>query len=319
MVDAEFAVQFLVLSEAKAHPELVPNVGNIALLLRAEAAGAAARGRGPRRGRGLSRTAPRAASGPAQRGTDAGADELAGGRARGHAGAVEGGVWPGRTCVARAIALVAARRWCCWPAARADRAAAAPHRARRPDANPPSGLGQVPDAEPRVEAIRGSGGTSKPVHGARPLLRADHRRPAVPRKRPRPRGTAASSTRQSTASGEPYDMYAMTAAHKTLAAAELRAGAQPGQRPRGDRAGERPRALPRRPRHRPELHRGAQARPAARRRAGGDRAHHQRGHPHRCLAARRTMRPVAGAAGAPGRRSQRQQCRRRTASRCPRR
>ena len=39
MVDAEFAVQFLVLSEAKAHPELVPNVGNIALLLRAEAAG----------------------------------------------------------------------------------------------------------------------------------------------------------------------------------------------------------------------------------------------------------------------------------------
>jgi len=39
MVDAEFAVQFLVLSEAKAHPELIPNVGNIALLLRAEAAG----------------------------------------------------------------------------------------------------------------------------------------------------------------------------------------------------------------------------------------------------------------------------------------
>lgn len=39
MVDAEFAVQFLVLSEAKAHPELVPNVGNIALLQRAEAAG----------------------------------------------------------------------------------------------------------------------------------------------------------------------------------------------------------------------------------------------------------------------------------------
>lgn len=39
MVDAEFAVQFLVLSAAKAHPELVPNVGNIALLLRAENAG----------------------------------------------------------------------------------------------------------------------------------------------------------------------------------------------------------------------------------------------------------------------------------------
>ena len=39
MVDAEFAVQFLVLSQAQAHPELVPNVGNIALLHRAEAAG----------------------------------------------------------------------------------------------------------------------------------------------------------------------------------------------------------------------------------------------------------------------------------------
>jgi glutamate-ammonia-ligase adenylyltransferase len=39
MVDAEFAVQFLVLSQAAAHPELVPNVGNIALLQRAEAAG----------------------------------------------------------------------------------------------------------------------------------------------------------------------------------------------------------------------------------------------------------------------------------------
>jgi glutamate-ammonia-ligase adenylyltransferase len=39
MVDAEFAVQFLVLSEARHHPELVPNVGNIALLRRSEAAG----------------------------------------------------------------------------------------------------------------------------------------------------------------------------------------------------------------------------------------------------------------------------------------
>ncbi|ROZ79107.1 bifunctional [glutamate--ammonia ligase]-adenylyl-L-tyrosine phosphorylase/[glutamate--ammonia-ligase] adenylyltransferase [Ramlibacter sp. WS9] len=39
MVDAEFVVQFLVLSQAAAHPELVPNVGNIALLQRAEACG----------------------------------------------------------------------------------------------------------------------------------------------------------------------------------------------------------------------------------------------------------------------------------------
>lgn len=39
MVDAEFAVQFLVLAQARRYPELVPNVGNIALLQRAEAAG----------------------------------------------------------------------------------------------------------------------------------------------------------------------------------------------------------------------------------------------------------------------------------------
>ncbi|MFT4191861.1 MAG: bifunctional [glutamate--ammonia ligase]-adenylyl-L-tyrosine phosphorylase/[glutamate--ammonia-ligase] adenylyltransferase [Comamonas sp.] len=39
MVDAEFAVQFLVLADAARHPELVPNAGNIALLQRAEAAG----------------------------------------------------------------------------------------------------------------------------------------------------------------------------------------------------------------------------------------------------------------------------------------
>jgi glutamate-ammonia-ligase adenylyltransferase len=39
MVDAEFAVQFLVLSRAAEHRELIPNVGNIALLQRAEAAG----------------------------------------------------------------------------------------------------------------------------------------------------------------------------------------------------------------------------------------------------------------------------------------
>ena len=38
MVDAEFAVQYLVLSQSAHHPELIGNVGNIALLQRAEAA-----------------------------------------------------------------------------------------------------------------------------------------------------------------------------------------------------------------------------------------------------------------------------------------
>ena len=39
MVDAEFSVQLLVLSHSAAHPELLDNVGNIALLQRAQAAG----------------------------------------------------------------------------------------------------------------------------------------------------------------------------------------------------------------------------------------------------------------------------------------
>ena len=39
MVDAEFAVQYLVLSQSAQHPDLIANVGNIALLQRAEAVG----------------------------------------------------------------------------------------------------------------------------------------------------------------------------------------------------------------------------------------------------------------------------------------
>ncbi|MCX7256081.1 MAG: bifunctional [glutamate--ammonia ligase]-adenylyl-L-tyrosine phosphorylase/[glutamate--ammonia-ligase] adenylyltransferase [Polaromonas sp.] len=50
MVDAEFAVQFLVLSQSGAHPELLDNVGNIALLQRAEAAGLLPGGIGQRAG-----------------------------------------------------------------------------------------------------------------------------------------------------------------------------------------------------------------------------------------------------------------------------
>lgn len=46
MVDAEFVVQFLVLSQSGSHPELIANVGNIALLQRAETAGLLAPGVG---------------------------------------------------------------------------------------------------------------------------------------------------------------------------------------------------------------------------------------------------------------------------------
>ena len=83
------------------------------------------------------------------------------------------------------------------------------------DANPPGNLDRVPDAEPRVEPIRAGGGTSKPyvVLGQSYVPIADDR-PF------RERGLASWYGRkfhsQSTASGEPYDMYGMTAAHKTL-------------------------------------------------------------------------------------------------------
>ena len=84
-----------------------------------------------------------------------------------------------------------------------------------PGANPPSGLNQTPDAEPRIEPVRSSGGTSKPytVLG-RSYVPITDDRPV------RESGLASWYGRkfhsQSTASGEPYDMYAMTAAHKTL-------------------------------------------------------------------------------------------------------
>jgi rare lipoprotein A len=84
-----------------------------------------------------------------------------------------------------------------------------------PDANPPAGLGQVPDAEPRVEAIRSGGGTSKPY-----VVLGRSYVPITDDRRWRETGLASWYGRkfhsQATASGEPYDMYAMTAAHKTL-------------------------------------------------------------------------------------------------------
>ena len=82
-------------------------------------------------------------------------------------------------------------------------------------AQAPSDLSQLQDAQPRVETVRSSGGTAKPytVLG----------RSYVPITDDRPfRESGLASWygtkfhAQSTASGEPYDMYAMTAAHKTL-------------------------------------------------------------------------------------------------------
>lgn len=83
-----------------------------------------------------------------------------------------------------------------------------------PGANPPPGLAALPDAEPRIDAIR-PGGANKPYQA----LGRDY----VPITRDLPfseRGLASWYGRQfhgrRTASGETYDMYAMTAAHPTL-------------------------------------------------------------------------------------------------------
>jgi rare lipoprotein A len=83
-----------------------------------------------------------------------------------------------------------------------------------PPASPPPNLAQVPDAEPRIEALR-VGGPNKPyvVLGQRyePMTRD------LPLQE---RGGASWYGRKfhgrPTASGEVYDMFAMTAAHKTM-------------------------------------------------------------------------------------------------------
>ena len=81
-----------------------------------------------------------------------------------------------------------------------------------PGANPPPNLARIADAEPVIEPIR-SGGANKPYQA----LGRDY----VPITRDVPfseRGLASWYGRafqgKRTASGEPYDMYAMTAAHR---------------------------------------------------------------------------------------------------------
>ena len=83
-----------------------------------------------------------------------------------------------------------------------------------PGTDPPAGLAGRPDAEPRIEPIR-LGGANKPYQ----VLGRSY----VPETRDVPfreRGLASWYGRKfhgrMTSSGEPYDMYAMTAAHPTL-------------------------------------------------------------------------------------------------------
>lgn len=83
-----------------------------------------------------------------------------------------------------------------------------------PGTNPPSDLAQRPDAQPRVEPLR-SGGPNKPYE----VLGQRH----VPLTGDLPLNESGGASwygrkfhGQPTASGEIYDMYAMTAAHKTM-------------------------------------------------------------------------------------------------------
>jgi rare lipoprotein A len=83
-----------------------------------------------------------------------------------------------------------------------------------PDANPPPALEQVPDAEPRVEPLR-IGGPNKPYE-----VLGESYTPITADKPLRELGLASWYGRKfhgrPTSSGELYDMYAMTAAHKTM-------------------------------------------------------------------------------------------------------
>lgn len=108
----------------------------------------------------------------------------------------------------RPVANVAA-----WALALLLAACATPER-DGPHDRPPPGLDRVPDAEPRIEPVR-SGGPNKPyeVLGRRYVPLAGD--PPLAEQ-----GLASWYGRKfhgrPTASGEPYDMFAMTAAHKTM-------------------------------------------------------------------------------------------------------
>ncbi len=108
-------------------------------------------------------------------------------------------------------------RWATWTAACAAAVLAGCASAPRdgPPRNPPAGLAQTPDAEPRVEPVRAEGGTSRPYTVAgRSYTPITDDRPLVERGLASWYGQGFHA--RATANGEPYDMYAMTAAHRTM-------------------------------------------------------------------------------------------------------
>ncbi len=118
---------------------------------------------------------------------------------------------PGRAGLAGCTLIAAALLAAC-----ASRPPAPPPAAERdgPAARAPAGLERVPDAEPRVEPLR-SGGPNKPYE-----VLGQSYTPSTGDRALRETGLASWYGRKfhglPTASGEPYDMYAMTAAHKTM-------------------------------------------------------------------------------------------------------
>ncbi len=87
------------------------------------------------------------------------------------------------------------------------------YRADGPHANPPPNLHRVPDAQPRIEPLASGPNRPYTIAGKRYVPDTSWRPYRV-------RGRASWYGRQfhgrPTSSGEPYDMYAMTAAHPTL-------------------------------------------------------------------------------------------------------
>jgi len=116
-----------------------------------------------------------------------------------------------------------ARPWLCWPviglAALTLVACSSTPRGPAvgrdgPGTNPPSNLAGLPDAEPRIEALR-NGGPNKPYEVLGRWYTPLQGDVAL-----KERGLASWYGRKfhgrPTSTGEPYDMYAMTAAHKTM-------------------------------------------------------------------------------------------------------
>jgi len=119
---------------------------------------------------------------------------------------------PSRRTAARTRRAIAALAWAALLAA----CGSAPRAIDRdgPPLQLPPGLERTPDAVPRIEPIR-PGGPNKPYDAA-----GQRHTPLLSDAPLRERGLASWYGRkyhgQPTASGEPYDMFAMTAAHRTL-------------------------------------------------------------------------------------------------------